>query len=106
MMADPPADAGERVSVFEKGQRFTVFFLLDQGDVPLHAHMRGTGGLAGGGSPFRNGKGAGNGLCVFLESGMLLAQALIIFIGEFNGADFRAISTGGTLGCIEKRGAC
>jgi len=64
--------------------------------------MSGAGRLAGRRVPFGNGKGAGNGLCVFLENGMLLAQPLIIFIGQIHGTYFGAVPAGGTLGWIDK----
>ena len=102
MMAHPAADAGKRMGVFEQRQRFAVFFLFDQGDVSLYAHMCGARCLAGCGVPFCDGKGAGNGLCVFLENGMLLAQSLIILIGQIHGTYFGAIPAGGTLGWIDK----
>jgi hypothetical protein len=62
------------------------------------------GGLAGRGAPFGNGIGPGNGLGVFFKRGPPGGQKFVVFIGNFNGADFGAFPAGRAFGGIDITG--
>jgi hypothetical protein len=81
-----------------------VFPGLGQGNVPLNAHVGRAGGPAGGGASLGNGIAAGDGLGVLFESRLPPGKALIIFIGQLDGADFGTFPATGALGQVYKAG--
>jgi hypothetical protein len=83
---------------------FLVFFLVDQGDIPLDAHMGRAGGLAGRGSAFADGICAGYGLGVFFVGGFSFGKVLVVFIANFDGTDFGAFAAAGAFGNINISG--
>ena len=93
-MTNPAADSGKGIFFFDQLKGFFEFPLRNEGHVPLDADMGRAFRLAGGGSFFRNGEGAGDGLGIFLKNRLSLPEALIIFIGQCNGADMGAVATG------------
>ena len=54
-----------------------------------------TGGLAGRSAPFADGKGAGYGLGVFFKNRFSNGKPLVIFVRDFNGANFSAFPAAG-----------
>jgi hypothetical protein len=63
-MANPTAYGGEGILLFDELEGLFVFPLGNQGHISLDADVGRTGGFAGGGPSFFNGKGTGHGLRV------------------------------------------
>jgi hypothetical protein len=97
MVADPSADRRKGVVFAEQLQGFGVFAGIDQGDVALDADMGRAGGPAGGYAAFGDAVAAGYSLLITLEDGRARIEALVVFVGQFNGAYFGAIPTAGAL---------
>ena len=66
--------------------------------------MSGAFRLAWSGAFFRNSEGTGDGLGVFFRGCLSLLEALIIFIGQRNGADIGTLTAGRTFGRINIAG--
>jgi hypothetical protein len=104
MMADPSAHARERVILLEKLQGFFVFSVVDERNISLNAHMRGTGDATGRTSCFADGISAGNCLRVLFVRGFPVAESLVVLVGNFDGADFGAFAAACAFGKINKPG--
>jgi len=104
MMADPSAHAREGVILLEKLQGFFVFSVVDESNISLNAHMRGTGDAAGRASCFADTVCAGNCLCVLFVRGFPVAESLVVLVGNFDGADFGAFAAACAFGEINKPG--
>jgi hypothetical protein len=104
MVAHTAADGREGVGFLEKLQGFAVLALVDQGDVTLHAHVGGAGGLAGCRSSFLDRIGARHGLRVEFVSGLALAQFFIKAVGDIDGAGLRALAAGCALAYVDVAG--
>ena len=104
VVADPAADPGEGVVFLEQFHGFPVFSGMGQGDVPLNAHMGRAGRPAGGSAALGDGIAAGDRLGVLFEGGFSPRKALIVFVGNLDGADFGAFPATGTLGQVYKAG--
>ncbi len=59
------------------------------------------GGLAGRGAPLGDGIGPWNGLGIFFKRGPPEGKELVVFIGDFNGADLGAFPAGRAFGGID-----
>ena len=101
MGADPPQDPGKGEVFHDNFKGFPVPPLSDHLDIPLDIESRGTGEAAGGLVHFLYGKGAGNGLSVFLVGGLPLGKALVVLIGKRDGAGLGAIAAGRALCLIQ-----
>jgi hypothetical protein len=102
MVTNPATDSRKGIFFFDQPEGFSEFSPGNEGHVPLDADVGRAFHLAGGGPIFRNSKGAGDGLGIFLKGRLSLAEALIIFIGQCDGADIGAIATGRAFGGIDK----
>ena len=104
VMADPAADAGERMLLFEKFQGFPVLSLVDKGDVALDAYMCGTGGLAWRSAALVDSECTGDGLGVFFESSFAFREPFVIFVGACNGAYLGTLATAGAFVRVDEAG--
>ena len=97
MVADPAADSRERMVLPEELQGLFIAAVVDQGDVPLDAHMGRTGGLAGGRSELVDGVCTGHTLGIEFKCRPALAKAFVEQVGCFNGAGLGTLAAGGAL---------
>ena len=97
MVADPAADDGERIVLFDEFQGFLVFAGSNQGHISLDADMSRTICLAGRGPDLVDGKTAGNSLGELTIDGLPLGEAFIEFGGDVDGADLGAVAATRTL---------
>ena len=104
VVADPAADPGKGMVFFEQLHGFPVFSGIDQGDVPLNAHMGRAGRPAGGGAALGDGIAAGDRLGVLFKGGLSPRKALVVFVGQLDGADFGAFPATGALGQVHEAG--
>jgi len=104
VMADPAADAGERVLFLEEFQSFSELALVDKGDVALDTHMGGTGGFTGSGAAFVDTKCTRDGLGVFLESGLAVRETFVILIGASNWAHLGTLAAAGAFVRVDEAG--
>jgi hypothetical protein len=95
MMAYPTTNAGKGMIFFKKLQRFTVFGLIDQGNVALDAYMGRASRLAGGRAALADSKCPGDCLGVLFVNCLAFRQVLVIFIGQGDGTYLDALSTAG-----------
>ena len=94
-MADPTANAGKGMIFFKKRQCFTVFALIDQGDIALDAYMGRASCLAGRRAALADPESPGDRLGVLFVNCFAFRQSLVIFIGQGDGAYLNALSTAG-----------
>ena len=92
MMAYPATNAGKGVIFFKKLQCFTVFALIDQGDIALDAYMGRESSLAGGRAAFADPESPGDRLGVLFVNCFALRQALVIFIRQGDRANRDALA--------------
>jgi hypothetical protein len=83
------------VIFFKKLQCFTVFALIDQGDIALDAYMGRASCLAGGRAALADPESPGDRLGVLFVNCFAFRQTLIIFIGQGDGTYHDALSTAG-----------
>jgi hypothetical protein len=104
VMADSAADAGERMLFFEEFQGFSVFALIDKGDIALDAHVCRAGGLAWGRAALVDTNNPGNGLGIFFESGFAFREPFVIFVGACNGAYLGTLAATGAFVRVDVTG--
>jgi hypothetical protein len=92
MMAYPATNAGKGVIFFKKPQCFTVFALIDQGDIALDAYMGRASCLAGGRAALADPESPGDRLGVLFVNCFALRQALVIFIRQGDRANRDALA--------------
>jgi hypothetical protein len=83
---------------FKELQGFTVFSLIDEGDIALDTDMGRAGGLARRGSPFGDGVAAWDRLRIEFESRFSRGEGFVVLIIQIDGADFDAFPAAGALG--------
>ena len=99
-MADPTAYGREGIFLLDEFEGLTVFASRHQGNVTLHTDVGGTPRLAGSDTPFRDRKGARNGLSIFFKGGLSQGQPLIVFIRPRYRTYLCAVTTCGAAGGI------
>ena len=101
VVADPPADPGERVVLFDHPHRILVTAFADEGDIPLGPLAGGAGVPAGGDAPLFDGIGVGHSLRVELEGRPLLGHAFVEPPHDRHRADLGAIAAAGAFGHVD-----
>ncbi len=86
--------------MLDEFEGLTVFARRHQGNVTLHTDMGRTPRLAGGDAPFRNRKGAWNGLGIFFKGGLSQGQSLIVFIRPGYRTHLCAVTARGAAGGV------
>lgn len=99
-MADPAADPGKRVFLFEEFEGLVVPAFIDQRDISLDADMGWASCLAGGGAALIDTVSTGNCLRILFESGSAKVEIFIVFIGNGNRASLGALTTACALGKV------